>query len=110
MTARLTENADPPTEAPPVIPAPLNVTGLFPCLLPKHAPATVTGVVQDAEWRVRLAMLRGGTLNGTPLPATPLAVATTFPVAAPAKAQEGNSGVMANDVVPYQLMSDRYTR
>jgi hypothetical protein len=55
-------------------------------------------------------MLRGGALKGNPLLATPFTVATTFPVAAPAKAQKGKSSLMPSNVVAYQLMSDRHTQ
>jgi hypothetical protein len=62
---------------------PLNVTVLVPCVAPKFAPASVTGVPiapAAGEALVRL----GGTVNGSPLLPWPPTVTTMLPVVAPA--------------------------
>jgi hypothetical protein len=43
----------------------LNVTELFPCALPKCAPAIVIGVVQDAELQLKPVVRGGGTVKGS---------------------------------------------
>lgn len=65
---------------------PLNVIVLVPCVAPKLAPLTVTGVPAGPDVGERLVMFgEGVTVNGTPLlAATPPMVTTTFPVEAPA--------------------------
>jgi hypothetical protein len=61
----------------------LNVTTLDPCVAPKFTPVIVTEVATGPETGERLEIL-GGTVNKTPLLATPLAFTMTFPVVAPA--------------------------
>src|SRR5439155_6515725 len=61
----------------------LNVTTLDPCVAPKLTPVIVTVVPTGPETGERLEMF-GGTVNKTPLLATPLAFTITFPVVAPA--------------------------
>src|SRR6266478_5004880 len=65
---------------------PLNFTVLVPCVVPKFAPAIVTGVPTAPDVGFRLVMLGGGgvTTKFTPLLATPPTVTTTFPVDTPA--------------------------
>jgi hypothetical protein len=65
---------------------PLNVTVLVPCVAPKFAPMTATGVPTTPDAGFKLVMLGPGTVTVklTPLLATPPTVTTTFPVVAPA--------------------------
>src|SRR6266481_902341 len=65
---------------------PLNFTVLVPCVVPKFAPAIVTGVPTAPDVGFRLVMLGGGgvTTKFTPLLAPPPTVTTTFPVDTPA--------------------------
>jgi hypothetical protein len=65
--------------------APLKVTVLLPCVLPKFEPLIVTDVPVAPEVGEIVLMLGGGiTVNETPLLATPpAAVTTTLPVVAP---------------------------
>ena len=64
---------------------PLNITVLVPCVLPKFVPAIVTGVPTVTELGLKLEIPGGcGTVNATPLLATPPTVTTTFPLVAPA--------------------------
>jgi len=65
---------------------PLKVTVLAPWVVPKFAPAIVTGVPTAPDVGFRLVMLGGGgvTTKFIPLLATPPTVTTTFPGVAPA--------------------------
>jgi hypothetical protein len=68
----------------PIIGAvPLNVTVLVPCVDPKLVPVIVTDAPTAPDVGDTLVMV-GGTVNATPLLATPPAVTITFPVVAPA--------------------------
>jgi hypothetical protein len=62
---------------------PLNVAMLVPCVDPKLVPVIATDAPTAPDVGDTLVML-GGTVNATPLLATPLAVTITFPVVAPA--------------------------
>jgi hypothetical protein len=61
---------------------PLNETVLVPWVVPKFAPAIVTGVPTGPDIGFKLAML-GETVKDTELLAPPATVTKTFPVAAP---------------------------
>jgi hypothetical protein len=67
--------------------APLNLTVLVPCVVPKFVPVIVTGVPTRPEVTERLVMLGAGggtvTVNVTPLLLWPPTVAVTVPVVAP---------------------------
>lgn len=64
--------------------APLKVTALVPCDAPKFVPAMVTDVPTGPNVGDKLLIPSvPGTVNGTPLDATPLTVTTTLPVVAP---------------------------
>jgi hypothetical protein len=75
---------------------PLNVTMLVPWVVPKLAPAMVTGVPTGPDIGFKLAMV-GETVNDTELLATPPTVTTTLPVAAPL-------GTVATMLVALQLV------
>src|SRR5205823_14632236 len=62
--------------------APLNLTVLVPCFVPKFTPVIVTGVPVAPEVGDRLVTLGPG-VNCTPLLAMPLTVTTTFPDVVP---------------------------
>ena len=65
--------------------APLNVTVLLPCVVPKFVPVMVTGVPTTPNVGLKLVMLGGvTTVKFTPLLASVPAVTTTLPVLAPA--------------------------
>jgi hypothetical protein len=70
-------------QLPIIVAVPLNVTVLVPCVDPKLVPVIVTDAPTAPDVGDTLVML-GGTVNATPLLATPLAVTITFPVVAPA--------------------------
>jgi len=64
--------------------APLNLTVLVPCVVPKFVPVIVTDDPTAPEEGLRLVMFGvGKTVNATPLLATPDTNTTTFPVVAP---------------------------
>jgi hypothetical protein len=92
-----------------VVPIPLKVTALVPCVAPKLEPVMVTDAPTNPDVGFKLAMLGAGTVTEkfTPLLATPPTVTTTFPVVA--LAGTGTAMLVALQIVGVAVMPLNFT-